>query len=687
MNWADVEPTIFGTLLEAPLAARDTAVKRSSAELVLERACRSPSKTTLLVGAGVSVDPPSNIPLAGPIMDLLCEWLSRGAPDVRAALDGLRQPARARKPYLGPYATLRFELLLEWIAYVEPRILDVVASGARWGAPNPWHWWIADMVSRGAQVLTTNFDTRIEEACRTMGVPCTTVVLSRRTPTAGEVRAAQLVKLHGTFAGRPPFVRRSTAPVATLRQMSRWGLGYERLGPVRDELLRMIGDRTLIVCGYSGSDSFDVMPLLEDAGRRAPLVWYEWARGPLRQVDPVRIDALTTRRTTASMSDLFLAHVSGGRGTPVQIRGNAAAFLRLVTGSSPRRADPAGSTRRSDAGIPRSAGEVLDQLRARLFSGELRLRPAEARTVVRRLRLSQGVDIDDIHLGLKGRRAAAVPPMHQEADVLAALDAGDIRWATTQFLAEIRRAEDPGDRVAQAETVTSILAEMFWFAIRNGQSRTAGFLVDKLTREAERRGVLWAYPEALYLRGNLLHELGLRGGTDRGAPTYLTLAKTVLEQAIRYAMRVPRVDIATDAIRLLLYIERDPSERQRLLLALRIWSQRLEDGEEKLLALFDLVRHHVTAGLRPPKAAFRELHRTAGRCPHLTSGRGYLATASCYLALATPSSVALRKALRNLDRVVARLHPKLRPPFAREAVEFRAILDARHDGRRTRSPG
>jgi hypothetical protein len=568
--------------------------------------------------------------------------------------------------------------MLEWIAYVEPRILDVMASCVQWGAPNRWHWWIADMVARGARVLTTNFDTRIEDACRTRGVPCTTVILSRHAPPVCDLRDAQLVKLHGTFADRPPFVRPSTAPVATLRQMSRWGLGYERLGPSRDELLRMLGDRTLMVCGYSGSDSFDVMPLLEDADRHAALVWYEWNRGPLRQVEPIRIDALTTRHTTASMSDVFLAHLGHGRARPVLIRGNAAAFLRLVNGSRPPPADPEGF-RRSGSGVPRSAGEVLDQLRARLFSGDLRLRPTEARTVVRRLRLSQGVDIDDIYLDLKGRQPAAVRPMRQQAEVLSALDNAHIRRAVAQFLAEIRRAEDPDDRVAQAETVTSILAEMFWFAIRNGQYRTAESLVNRLTREAERRGVLWAYSEALYLRGNLLHELGLLSSStlDGGAQFRLSQAKLVLERAIRYAMRVPRVDIVVDAIRLLLYIERNPAERRRLLSALRVWSERVEDGEEKLLALFDLVRRHCTAGLRPPKQVVRELSRTVHRCPHLTSGRGYLATANCYLALATSSSAALRKALRKLDQVVARLDPKLRGPFAREAEEFRARLNAR----------
>jgi hypothetical protein len=144
-------------------------------------------------------------------VDLLCEWLSRDAPDVREALDELRQPASARDPYLGPYATLRFELLVEWIAYIEPRIIDFVASGTQWGTPNRWHWWIADMIARGAQVLTTNFDTRIEDACRRAGIPCKTVVVSGNAPQPGALRRAQLIKLHGTFAGRPPYVRVRTS--------------------------------------------------------------------------------------------------------------------------------------------------------------------------------------------------------------------------------------------------------------------------------------------------------------------------------------------------------------------------------------------------------------------------------------------------------------------------------------------
>ena len=145
------------------------------------------------------------------------------------------------------------------------------------------------------------------------------------------------------------------------------------------------------------------------------------------------------------------------------------------------------------------------------------------------------------------RRSAAVRPMDKEGEVLAALDRGEIRRATSQFLDEVRRAEDPGDRAAQAETVTSILAEMFWFAIRNRQYGTAKFLVNRLVCEAERRGVLWAYPEALYLKGNLLHELALRDGStsNDGTSNGLQVARTVLERAIRFAMRVPRVDIVS----------------------------------------------------------------------------------------------------------------------------------------------
>ncbi len=48
-----------------------------------------------------------------------------------------------------------------------------------------------------ARVLTTIFDTRIEGACRMVGIPFTTVVLSQHAPTGGVLRGAQLVKGEG----------------------------------------------------------------------------------------------------------------------------------------------------------------------------------------------------------------------------------------------------------------------------------------------------------------------------------------------------------------------------------------------------------------------------------------------------------------------------------------------------------
>jgi hypothetical protein len=619
-------------------------------------------------------------------MDLLCEWLSRDAPDVGAALEQLRQPASARDPYLGPYATLRFELLVEWIAYIEPRVLDVLASSDRYGIPNRWHRWIADMIARGAQVVTTNFDTRIENACRQIDVPCKTVVLSRHAPESGALSGAQLIKLHGTFAERAPYIRRSISPVTTLRQIARWGLGYQLLGRVREELAGIIGHRALVVCGYSGWDSFDVMPLLEDSPRRGRLLWYEWGRGPLRQINSSFIDPLTSRRTRMSVGDVFLGRKNAGQIPPIHFRGNSTAFLDLVwhrRDLEVNRADSTSAALGLSDDIQWDLRDVLSMMRKRLFSRDLRLRPSHARAVVRRLRMSQGMDIDDIDVGLKRSRLPPPPPMHQQERVLAALDNGQIRWATARFLDEIRRSEDPDDRQGQAETVTSIIVEMFWFAIRNGQHRTAEMLINRLTREAGYRGVLWAYPEVLYLRANLLHGYSLSGGNARwgDALTCRGLAKGLLEDAIRYALRIPRLDIVTDAIRLLLYLEPKPSERTRLLSALHIWSTRIEDGEERLLALFDLVRQRVKAGEPAPRQVFADLRLTVGRCPHLSSGRGYLATARCYMALSARTSRPLRDAVAHLRRVTSRLHPRLRPDFEQEAEEFRAYLDAWNDGK------
>ncbi len=211
-------------------------------------------------------------------------------------MDELLAPAACRHPYLGPYATLRFELLLEWVSYLEPRVLNVLADCDKDGSPNRWHWWIADMIAGGATVLTTNFDSRIEMACRALQMKCSVVHLTARRVSADAIDRAQLIKLHGSFAktrcGRPG--KFGHAPMMTLRQLARWGLAYERLGAARKSLMRLIRNRTLVVCGYSGWDSFDVMPLLEDGRRTRPLFWFDRTTGGLAGRAAQHVDDLVT---------------------------------------------------------------------------------------------------------------------------------------------------------------------------------------------------------------------------------------------------------------------------------------------------------------------------------------------------------------------------------------------------------
>lgn len=116
---------------------------------------RRHSRLVVLAGAGISLDAPSSIPAGAALTSTLLGWLDASAPGVAAPLWSLSAGSA------GPYGGLRFELLIEWLAWAEPRLLDWLAVLDRAGGPNLWHRCLAGAIDGGATVLTTNFDTRI----------------------------------------------------------------------------------------------------------------------------------------------------------------------------------------------------------------------------------------------------------------------------------------------------------------------------------------------------------------------------------------------------------------------------------------------------------------------------------------------------------------------------------------------
>src|SRR5688572_20712284 len=138
-----------------------------------------------LVGAGISVDPPAGLPVAPELSRALAIDLS----------DQIRLPDRLRSRVAGAISRLRPEVLGDiLVEHLGSSALNPVSTLLRRGSSNRWHVFLAQALGYGCSVVTTNFDTLIEEACELVGATPFTVTSSDDIRDAAILTGGTLVK-------------------------------------------------------------------------------------------------------------------------------------------------------------------------------------------------------------------------------------------------------------------------------------------------------------------------------------------------------------------------------------------------------------------------------------------------------------------------------------------------------------
>jgi len=308
-------------------------------------------RLALLVGAGISLDSPSNLMDGGSFTRGVIHHVCPADLDRDTALSLLRLPdCPLRRP--GEY--IRFETLM--MSLSQERVdadLKVLASLGESREPNRNHYLLAALLAAGAIVMTTNFDCLIEIAFARLhgGRKLRVVSADADFPTQAPPQSAEptLWKLHGSSPDDGSVQATITAVLAT-------SMTIRKRSFLKDTL------RTchLVIAGYSGSDDLDLNPVIADIDSPQRLLWIQHSSGPVRVVQDRALlpncAALSDRDLIGRDRVFFMATRRGKRpaGAVLYVEAPTSTVLDILA----RRYDPS-FTEPAAEGPPPARGDTL----------------------------------------------------------------------------------------------------------------------------------------------------------------------------------------------------------------------------------------------------------------------------------------------------------------------------------------
>ena len=280
------------------------------------------SAHTFLVGAGISMNPPSNLPSAPQIVSTLLKYYA--SPEYFEELNSIEG--------------LRYEVIVQLIQEVIDPDLEFLDYIDQIDTPNSIHFYLAAQILKGHSVITTNFDNLIEcalkildpENSKKIGLLITQEDFEQYNSMEENLKAkAILIKLHG--GKRNTFTKKDTSSslVTTIDALGQNRAEGEIFSletykkPIFHEQIR---DHTLVVMGYSGSDDFDISPALLEKINYTTLIWVEHV-----QEDTVKITKIIPNSNNIPNNEQekdFLQEITNQARIPVyRITANTSKFI------------------------------------------------------------------------------------------------------------------------------------------------------------------------------------------------------------------------------------------------------------------------------------------------------------------------------------------------------------------------
>lgn len=248
------------------------------------------SPVTFLCGAGISYPPPTSLPTVRAFIDRSC----RHCTDDTEVHEGL-----GRVVHGGLGVPPRFEVLVNAISQIGVKaasigaLFDSVSS-------NKLHRFLGMQCRAGAAVVTTNFDNCIE---RTIVEPYSRVVFRGVDLTIEVPQTSVIVKPHGS---NPLDSSEEVSElVVSIRTLARTAKGFARFPVWRAYLKSLMQGRTVIVVGYSGSDDFDITPVLLES-EPAHMVWMDYASDEAPRKSDLASASMSVQRICTSLPSTYM---------------------------------------------------------------------------------------------------------------------------------------------------------------------------------------------------------------------------------------------------------------------------------------------------------------------------------------------------------------------------------------------
>lgn len=278
----------------------------------------SRQRKVFLVGAGISKDPPTSFPLAFELVSAFLECVSQTIPAFARFVNLVEQAVR--QGIVG----YRLEVLLEIARQgIGDQVLTLL-SFLDHGVPNIFHNLLAFYLTKGHIVVTTNFDTMIEDAYErlTGDTKGLTVILSEKqfeTASRSLPLGGLLIKLHGSVRNARKKPSYGSIQITLASMANGLSRGKRRL------LKRLLKEYDFIVLGYSGNDDFDINPVLlaSKVGRR-----FLWVK---HRVTPLTVWTQNGLPSSIPKDDIIRSLLTG-KTNSFLIEGQTKEFLSFVPG-------------------------------------------------------------------------------------------------------------------------------------------------------------------------------------------------------------------------------------------------------------------------------------------------------------------------------------------------------------------